>query len=94
MVLGTIAVITIGCSPRLILMTAEAPFRLVILKQRFPVPVGKTIVRSIVKCTILTIIDSDAANGGKECRIVPLDNIGVIIESQFDNLCLLHYHEQ
>jgi len=45
-------------------MTAEAPFRLVILKQRFPALSGKTIVRSIVKCTILTIIDSDAENGG------------------------------
>lgn len=94
MVLETIAVITIGCSPRLILMTVEAPFRLVILKQRFSVPNVKTIVRSKVKCIILTIIDSDAVNDEKECRVVPLDNIGIVVEPQFDNLCLLHYHEQ
>jgi len=44
----------------LILMKVRVPYRLVILKQRFPVPAGKTIVRNIVKCAILTIIDSDA----------------------------------
>lgn len=38
--------------------------------------------------------DSDAVNDEKECRIVPLDNIGIVVEPQFDNLCLLHYHEQ
>ena len=37
----------------------KAPSRVIILKQRFPHFIRKTIVRSTVKCTILTIVDSD-----------------------------------
>ena len=36
----------------------KAPYRLVMLKQRFPALTVKTIVRIAVKCVILTIVDS------------------------------------
>lgn len=63
----TIAVIAIVYSPRLILMTVEAPYKLIILKQCFPVLIRKTIVRMIHFTALLTIIDSDAIIRGKEC---------------------------
>ena len=37
----------------------KALSRVIILKQRFPHFIRKTIVRRVVKCTILTIVDSD-----------------------------------
>jgi len=47
-------------SRRAILTPGKAPYRLVILKRRFPVTSGKTIVRKLLKYTVLTIIDSHA----------------------------------
>ena len=41
-------------------MRKNAPYRLVILKQRFPASSRKTIVRNTVKCSFLTIVDSHA----------------------------------
>jgi len=41
-------------------MKGKAPYRVVILKRRFPASSRKTIVRNTVKCVVLTIIDSDA----------------------------------
>ena len=40
-------------------MRIIAPYRLVILKRRFPASTGKTIVRKLLKCIVLTIVDSD-----------------------------------
>ena len=37
----------------------KAPYRLVILKQRFQASTVKTIVRNALKCNVLTIVDSD-----------------------------------
>ena len=42
-------------------MRIMALYRLVILKQRFPASSRKTIVRSTIKCSVLTIIDSHAS---------------------------------
>ena len=44
-------------------MRENAPYRLVILKQRFPAPSRKTIVRNALKCSVLTIVDSHALKG-------------------------------
>jgi len=49
---------------RAILMRKNAPYRLVILKRRFPALIRKTIVRSALKCSFLTIVDSHAFEGG------------------------------
>jgi len=49
-------------------MMEEAPYRLVILKQRIPASTRKTIVRRAVKCTVLTIIDSDVLKDGFQKR--------------------------
>ena len=43
---------------RAILTQENAPYRLVILKQRFPDSTRKTIVRNAVKCIVLTIVNS------------------------------------
>lgn len=45
-------------------MRENASYRLVILKRRFPHFIRKTIVRSAVKCVVLTIIDSDVLDDG------------------------------
>ena len=42
---------------RAILMKGKAPYRVVILKRRFPASSRKSIVRNTVKCVVLTIID-------------------------------------
>jgi len=49
---------------RAILTTEKAPYRVVILKQRFPALSRKTIVRRTVKCIVLTIVDSDVLKDG------------------------------
>jgi len=38
-------------------MKEKAPYRVVILKRRFPASSRKSIVRNAVKCVFLTIID-------------------------------------
>ena len=45
---------------RAILTREKAPYRLVILKRRFPASSRKTIVRKLLKCVVLTIVDSHA----------------------------------
>ena len=45
---------------RAILTKEKAPYRVVILKQRFPALSRKTIVRIALKCVVLTIVDSHA----------------------------------
>ena len=47
-------------------MRENAPYRLVILKRRFSTSTGKTIVRSAVKCVVLTIVDSDVRKDKKK----------------------------
>ena len=42
----------------------QAPYRLVILKQRFPASSRKTIVRKLLIIALLTIIDSEVL---KDC---------------------------
>ena len=42
----------------------KAPYRLVILKRDIPVSTVKTIVRKLLKCAVLTIIDSDVLKDG------------------------------
>jgi len=37
----------------------KASYRVIILKRRFPASSGKNNVRSAVKCTLLTLIDSE-----------------------------------
>ena len=62
---------------RAILTTVKPSYRLVILKQRFPVLIRKTIVRSALKCSVLTIVDSHAFEGcfsGAFIMIVDVDN--------------------
>ena len=62
----------------------KALHRVVILKRRFPASTVKTIVRSTVKCTILTIIDSDVLKDGSynlflcDCMTII---IGLVIET-------------
>jgi len=45
-------------------MKENAPYRIVILKRRIPASTRKTIVKSVLKCTVLTIIDSDVLDDG------------------------------
>ena len=59
-------------------MRTKAPYRLVILKQRFPASTGKTIVRKSLISTVLTIIDSDVLEDGSY-NLFLCDYIAIII---------------
>ena len=63
-------------------MRIMAPYRLVILKRRFPASTVKTIVRKAVKCVILTIVDSHAFEGCFQKAFIMIVDVDIGIGRQ------------
>ena len=67
---------------RAILTMEKAPYRLVILKRRFPHFIEKTIVRSVLKCIVLTIVDSHAFEGCFQKAFIMIVDVDIGIGRQ------------
>ena len=67
---------------RAILMRIIAPYRLVILKRRFPALIRKSIVRKLLISAVLTIVDSHAFEGCFQKAFIMIVDVDIGIGRQ------------